>query len=76
MGSNLRVVGRELPDSRQLRLQRMYPGSKYFAQQRVATMPLPKDASDDDLIAWVRQVLENLYVAEPAASGAAASPSA
>ncbi len=76
MGSNLRVVGRELPDSRQLRLQRMYPGSKYFAQQRVATMPLPKDASDDDLIAWVRQVLENLCVAEPAASGASASPSA
>ena len=48
----------------QMRLQRMYPGSKWFGQQRVATVPLPKDAADDDLVAWVGQVLTNLYVAE------------
>lgn len=66
MGTNLRLVGLDLPDSRQLRLQRMYPGSKWFGQQRVATVPLPKDASDDDLVAWVGQVLTNLYASESA----------
>ena len=44
MGSNLRLVGRELPDSKQLRLQRMYPGSKWWGQTRTAQV-----ASDDDL---------------------------
>ena len=62
MGSNLRLAGRDLPDSRQLRLQRMYPGSKYWAQTRTAQVPLPSGASDEDLIAWVGAVLENLYV--------------
>ena len=70
MGQMLRIVGLELPDSRQLRLQRMYPGAKYFAQQRAVAVPLPKDASDDDLIEWVGRTLENLYAAEPAASAA------
>ncbi|UTT62945.1 transcription-repair coupling factor [Microcella humidisoli] len=76
MGTNLRLVGLDLPDSRQLRLQRMYPGSKWFGQQRVATVPLPAvssqiAASDDDLVTWVGQVLTNLYASE-----AVATPSA
>ena len=71
MGTNLRLVGLDLPDSRQLRLQRMYPGSKWFGQQRVATVPLPKDAADDDLVAWVGQVLTNLYASESAAAPSA-----
>jgi len=70
MGQMLRIVGLELPDSRQLRLQRMYPGAKYFAPQRAVAVPLPKDASDDDLIEWVGRTLENLYAAEPAATAA------
>ena len=53
MGANLRLVGRELLDSKQLRLQRMYPGSKWWGQTRTAQVPLPKDVSDDDLITWV-----------------------
>ena len=71
MGTNLRLVGLALPDSRQLRLQRMYPGSKWFGQQRVATVPLPTGASDDDLVAWVGQVLTNLYAAESIAAPSA-----
>jgi transcription-repair coupling factor (superfamily II helicase) len=71
MGTNLRLVGLDLPDSRQLRLQRMYPGSKWFGQQRVATVPLPSGASDDDLVAWVGQVLTNLYAAESVAAPSA-----
>jgi transcription-repair coupling factor (superfamily II helicase) len=66
MGTTLRLVGLDLPDSRQLRLQRMYPGSKWFAQQRTATVPMPTAASDDDLVTWVGQVLQNLYAAEAA----------
>ena len=73
MGTNLRLVGPMLPDSRQLRLQRMYPGSKWFAQQRAATVPLPTGAADDDLIVWVGQVLESLYAPEPEPAPASAS---
>jgi len=78
MGTNLRLVGPMLPDSRQLRLQRMYPGSKWFGQQRAATVPLPAGASDDDLIVWVGRVLTALYAPEPApaSADASASPSA
>jgi len=68
VGQMLRIVGRELPDSRQLRLQRMYPGAKYIAQQRAVAVPLPQGASDDDLIEWVGRTLENLYAAEQSAS--------
>jgi transcription-repair coupling factor (superfamily II helicase) len=75
MGTNLRLVGPMLPDSRQLRLQRMYPGSKWFAQQRAATVPLPTGAADDDLIVWVGQVLESLYAPEPAPASASAPAS-
>jgi len=42
MGSNLRVAGAELPDSLQVRLQRMYPGARYFAQTTSVTVPLPR----------------------------------
>ena len=70
MGTTLRLVGLDLPDSRQLRLQRMYPGSKWFAQQRTATVPMPAAASDDDLVAWVGQTLQNLYGTESVTSSA------
>ena len=73
MGSNLRVVGPVLPDSRQLRLQRMFPGSKYFAQQHAATVPLPSGAADDDLIAWTASTLRALYAPESPAGGSAAA---
>jgi transcription-repair coupling factor (superfamily II helicase) len=78
MGTSLRLVGPMLPDSRQLRLQRLYPGSKWFGQQRAATVPLPAGASDDDLIVWVGRVLTALYAPEPApaSADASASPSA
>lgn len=71
MGTTLRLVGLDLPDSRQLRLQRMYPGSKWFAQQRTATVPMPSAASDDDLVTWVGQTLQNLYGTESVAAPSA-----
>jgi transcription-repair coupling factor (superfamily II helicase) len=71
MGTTLRLVGLDLPDSRQLRLQRMYPGSKWFAQQRTATVPMPSAAGDDDLVTWVGQTLQNLYGSESVAAPSA-----
>ncbi|WP_426520145.1 transcription-repair coupling factor [Diaminobutyricibacter sp. McL0618] len=71
MGSNLRVAPAILPDSLQVRLQRMYPGAKYHAAPKVATVPLPRvngEALDDaDLIAWVSSLLGAIFpVSEPA----------
>jgi len=80
MGSNLRVAGVDLPDSMQVRLQRMYPGSRWFAQANAVSVPLPRAhgqaPSDDELIVWVEQLLASIYsapVARPSADAATAS---
>lgn len=41
----------------QIRLQRLYPGSRWFAQTRPAVVPLPEDASEAELIDWVDALL-------------------
>jgi len=68
MGTNLRVAGVELPDSVQVRLQRVYPGARWFAQTKSVSVPLPRrhgePPTDDELIAWVELLLGNLYGAE------------
>ncbi|WP_066040499.1 transcription-repair coupling factor [Herbiconiux solani] len=65
MGSNLRVAPADLPDSLQVRLQRMYPGSKYFAQTNAVSVPMPvvdgKPLGDAELIAWVTQLLDTIF---------------
>ena len=80
MGSNLRVAGIDLPDSMQVRLQRMYPGARWFAQANAVSVPLPRAhgqaPSDDELIVWVEQLLSAIYsapVARPATDAAAAN---
>jgi transcription-repair coupling factor (superfamily II helicase) len=78
MGSNLRLAPANLPDSVQVRLQRMYPGSKYHAAPKVVTVPLPRvdgeAPEDSDLIAWVASLLGAIFPApEPAALEAEAS---
>ena len=80
MGSNLRVAGIDLPDSMQVRLQRMYPGARWFAQSNAVSVPLPRAhgqaPSDDELIVWVEQLLSAIYsapVARPATDTAAAN---
>ncbi len=70
MGSNLRLAPAILPDSLQVRLQRMYPGSKYHAAPKVATVPLPRvngePLDDSALIEWVATLLGALFpVPEP-----------
>ena len=68
MGTNLRVASAELLDSVQVRLQRMYPGARYFAQTKSVSVPMPRtngQAPDDaELISWVSSLLVAIFGAE------------
>jgi transcription-repair coupling factor (superfamily II helicase) len=61
MGSNLRVAPADLADSLQVRLQRMYPGSRYFAQTKSVTIPMPTALDDAELIEWTSNVLVAIF---------------
>ncbi|MGE3446353.1 MAG: transcription-repair coupling factor [Microbacteriaceae bacterium] len=69
MGGNLRIAPADLPDSIQVRLQRLYPGARIFAQQKALSIPMPAnlsgDTADADLISWVTTLLDAVF---PAAS--------
>jgi transcription-repair coupling factor (superfamily II helicase) len=60
VGGNLRVAPAELPDSKQLRLKRLYPGAREFRAAKALSIPLPQ-GTDADLIAWVDGVLTALF---------------
>jgi len=68
MGGNLRAGPSALADSVQVRLQRMYPGSKYFAQNSMVAVPMPvingEPLADADLIAWTSSFLVAIFGAE------------
>ncbi|MCU1543717.1 MAG: transcription-repair coupling factor, partial [Microbacteriaceae bacterium] len=74
MGGNLRIAGVALADSIQIRLQRMYPGSKYFAATASVALPMPRvngePLADADLIAWTSDLLVAIFGAELAESPA------
>jgi len=61
MGSNLRIAPADLADSVQVRLQRMYPGSRYIAAARAVTIPLPVGKTDAELIDWAGSVLIAIF---------------
>ncbi len=65
MGPNLRVVPAPASDSLRVRLQRLYPKSKVLAGGEAMVVPLPTAAgeplADGDLIAWVGQLIDQLY---------------
>ena len=69
MGSNLRVAPADLADSLQVRLQRMYPGSRYFTQNGSLTVPMPRvndePLADADLIAWAGALLTAIFPPPP-----------
>jgi transcription-repair coupling factor (superfamily II helicase) len=76
-GPNLRVSTAELADSVQVRLQRMYPGARYFQQTKAVAVPMPRvngeALGDAELIAWVSALLVTIFgaaVTEPAAAQA------
>jgi transcription-repair coupling factor (superfamily II helicase) len=71
MGGNLRVAPADLPDSIQVRLQRLYPGARLFAQQKSASIPMlagvvNRDGTDAELIAWLTGLLEAIFPPPPA----------
>jgi len=71
MGGNLRVAPAELPDSIQVRLQRLYPGARLFAQAKAISVPLfaglaNPEHTDPELIEWVSGLLAAIFpVPEP-----------
>ncbi|WES64927.1 transcription-repair coupling factor [Microbacter sp. GSS18] len=77
MGPNLRIAPAHLPDSMRVRLQRLYPKAKLLAGGDALVVPLPTAAgervADADLIAWVGQLLDQLWPKkEPAAASGSA----
>jgi transcription-repair coupling factor (superfamily II helicase) len=73
MGGNLRIAPAELPDSILVRLQRLYPGARLFAQAKAISVPLFAGASgtgaphdDSDLIEWVTGLLTAIFPAKTA----------
>jgi transcription-repair coupling factor (superfamily II helicase) len=72
MGPNLRLAPANLPDSMRVRLQRLYPKAKLVASGEALVVPLPAVSSDADLLAWVRQLLDQLFP-EPAPAGPASA---
>jgi transcription-repair coupling factor (superfamily II helicase) len=67
MGTNLRVAPATLADSVQVRLQRMYPGAKYFAAANAVSVPMPRingeALADSDLIDWTATLLAAIFPA-------------
>jgi transcription-repair coupling factor (superfamily II helicase) len=65
MGANLRVAPAQLADSVQVRLQRIYPGAKYFAAANALSVPMPRingePLADSDLIDWAATLLAAIF---------------
>ncbi len=63
MGGKLRIAPADLADSLQVRLQRMYPGGRYFAAPRTVSVPMPEGMADTELIEWTAALLAMLFPA-------------
>lgn len=65
MGPNLRIAPANLPDSLRVRLQRLHPKAKLLSGGEALVVPLPtaggERVADADLIAWVAQLLDQLW---------------
>jgi transcription-repair coupling factor (superfamily II helicase) len=69
LGTMLRVAPANLPDSAQVRLTRLYPGSKVLGGANAITVPLPKvdgePLPDAGLVEWVGRLLAAVFVKAP-----------
>lgn len=66
-GNNIRISGVELPESRQLRLKRVYPGSVVKSTAHLLLVPRPKTAKvggqplrDSALMDWCRTLIDSV----------------
>ena len=59
-GKHLRFHPVDLPDSRVVRLQRLYPKSLVKAPVRTMLVPRPPLARDEELLAWARLVIDSV----------------
>ncbi|MDR6908018.1 transcription-repair coupling factor (superfamily II helicase) [Agromyces sp. 3263] len=73
-GSKLRIAPANIPDSRRVRLERLYPGAKHFAQNDVILVPFPTPGGelpgDADLIEWVSRLVAAIFPVPDAAAPA------
>ncbi|WP_194398887.1 MULTISPECIES: transcription-repair coupling factor [Microbacterium] len=76
MGPNLRIAPANLPDSMRVRLQRLHPKAKLVAGGEAMVVPLPtaggEPLGDAELIAWVAQLIEQLWPEKKPGTDAAA----
>ncbi|OMH23869.1 transcription-repair coupling factor [Tersicoccus phoenicis] len=66
----------DLPESRQLRLTRMYPGALVKPALNAVLIPRPKsapigatDLTDEAILTWARGVIDAVFATEPAVAG-------
>jgi transcription-repair coupling factor (superfamily II helicase) len=73
-GSHIRFAPVELPDSRQVRVQRLYPKTILKPAVRTMLVPVPKTAAiggqplrDTELLTWCGQVISSVLADLPVA---------
>ncbi|KHL15633.1 transcription-repair coupling factor (superfamily II helicase) [Mumia flava] len=73
-GNNIRITGVDLPESRQMRLKRVYPGSVVKPQVKLVLVPRPKTKPvggqplrDAELMDWCRTLIDTVIAGPPAA---------
>ena len=74
-GNHIRFAPVELPDSRQVRVQRLYPKTVVKPAVRTMLIPVPKTAPiggqplrDTELLAWSGQVIRSVLADMPGAA--------
>ena len=74
-GTRLKFHPVDMPDSKQVRLKRLYPGSNYRAAAKAVQVPFPREGGakpalnapnlrDEELLQWVADFLSAIFDAE------------
>jgi len=65
MGNRVRLNPVELPDSRRVRLTRLYPGGLLKPAVRQMFVPFPEDLTGQDALDWTTQLVKTVILDEP-----------
>ena len=68
-GTRIKLHPVELPDSKQVRLKRLYPGANYRAAAKALQLPMPRESKainspnlrDTELLQWVADFLTDMF---------------